>query len=209
MAEKKAKKKSAAASKKKLGPSDEIAPDRRMKLEEGVTREFDMPGQMAEEVSSLFSFQKLAEELGGKSEDEARAIYNKFGQAVMKKVIELANGEHLDRTGEMVEFVAKQTGVSFPHRVQRFVELSVLSLRPQDKWNVTMATTKEMRFQEYSCAINKALTDAGINLDGLPCGANCIGSFIEAARATSTKMRIMHTAKLPEDGYCEFTFYPL
>lgn len=208
MAEKKTKK-GAAASKKKLSPSDEIAPERRMKLEEGVTREFDMPGQMAEEVSSSFDLQKLAEELRGKSEDDARTIYNKFGQAVMKKVIELADGKYLDRTGEMVELVAKQTGVNFPHRVQRYAELSVLSLRPQDKWNVTMATTNEMRIQEYSCTMNKALTEAGINLEGLPCGTSCISGFIEAARATSTKMRIMHTAKLPEAGYCEFTFYPL
>ncbi len=211
MAEKKAKpkKKGASGSKKKLGPSDEIAPERRMKLEEGVERAFDMPSQMAEEVSSSFSFQQLAEDLRDKAEDDARPVYSKFGQSVMKKVIELAKGEHKDRTGEMIELVAKQTGVSFPHRVQRYVELSVLSLRPQDKWNITMATTKEMRIREYSCAMNKALTEAGINLEGLPCGASCIGGFIEAARTTSTKMRIVHSAKLPEEGYCEFTFYPL
>jgi len=208
MAEKATKKKG-GASKKKMGPSDEIAPERRMKLEEGVVREFDMPGRMAEEVSSSFSFQDLAEELKGKDEDEARGCYSRFGQAVMKKVIELADDKYLDRTGEMIDLVAKQTGVSFPHRVQRYAELSLLSLRPGDKWNVTMATTQEMRIREYSCAMNQALTEAGINLEGLPCGASCIGGFIEAARATLTKMRIMHTAKLPEEGYCEFTFYPL
>ena len=207
MAEKK--KKGAAASKKKLGPSDEIAPERRMKLQEGATREFDMPAQMNEEVSSSFSFQELAEKLRGKSEDEARATYSEFGRTVMKKVIELAGEKYLDRTGEMIEIVAKQTGVNFPHRVGRYVELSVLSLRPQDKWNVTMATTKEMRLQEYSCAMNAALTEAGIDLTGLPCGASCIAGFIEAARKTTTKMRIVHTAKLPDAGYCEFTFYPL
>ena len=209
MAEKKAKKKSATGSKKKINPSDEIAPERRLKLEEGVERAFDMPAQMAEEVSSLFSFEKLAKDLAGKDEDEARAIYSKFGMDVMKKVIKLADDKYMDRTGEMVELVAKQTGVGFPHRVQRYAELSVLSLRPGDKWNVTLATTKEMHLQEYSCAMNKALTDAGIKLDGLPCGASCIGGFIDAARTTLTKMRILHTAKLPDDGYCEFTFLPL
>ncbi len=104
-----------------------------MKLEEGVERAIDMPSQMAEEVSSSFSFQQLAEDLRDKAEDDARPVYSKFGQSVMKKVIELAKGEHKDRTGEMIELVAKQTGVSFPHRVQRYVELSVLALRPQDK----------------------------------------------------------------------------
>ena len=209
MAEKKAKKKSVVAPKRKLGPSDEIAPERRLKLEEGVVREFDMPSQMAEEIAALFSFEKLAKDLAGKDEDDARTIYSKFGMGVMKKVIELADGKYLDRTGEMVELIAKQTGVGFPHRVQRYAELSVLSLRPADKWNVTLATTQEMHLQEYSCSMNKALTDAGIDLTGLPCGASCIGGFIEAARKTLTKMRILHTAKLPDDGYCEFTFLPL
>ena len=66
MAVKKRKKsKGAEASKKKLGPSDEIAPNRRMKLEEGVTREFDMPREMAEEVSSSFSLPELADNLRG------------------------------------------------------------------------------------------------------------------------------------------------
>jgi hypothetical protein len=209
MAEKKKRTKSAESSKKKAGPSDEIAPGRRMRLEEGVTRDFDMPRQMVEEVSSSFNFQELAERLRDKSADEARKVYDEFGRAVMRKVIELADGKYLDRTGEMIDVVAKQTGTHFPHRIQRYVELSVLSLRPQDKWNVTRSTTKEMRFQEYSCAMNKGLTEGGINLEGLPCSASCIGGFIEAARATSTKMRVAHTAKLPEEGCCEFSFYPL
>ncbi len=210
MAEKKTKKKkSAEAAKKKMGLSDEIAPGRRMKLEEGATFEFDMPKQMAEEISSSFSFQELADNLRDKPEDEARKVYDEFGRAVMKKVIELADEKYRDRTTEMMELVAGQTGIHFPHRIQRYVELSVLSLRPEDKWNVTRSTTKEIRFQEYSCGVNKALAEAGINLEGLPCGASCIGGFIEAARAVSVKMRVAHTAKLPEAGYCEFCFYAL
>ena len=209
MAEKKKKSKSAESPKKKMAPSDEIAPDRRMKLEEGITREFDMPKEMAEEVSSSFSFLELAENLRNKNEDDAREVYSDFGRTVMAKVIELTNGKYLDRTGEMVELVAKQTGVQFPHRMGRYAELSVLSLRPEDKWNITCATTKEMRFREYSCSMNKALTEAGINLTGLPCGASCIAGFVEAARTVSIKMLITHTAKLPETGYCEFTFDPI
>jgi hypothetical protein len=210
MAEKKkTRKKSAESSRKKMGPSDEIAPERRMKIEPGATYEFDMPREMADEVSSAFSYQELAERLRDKSEDEVRSIYSKFGQSVMQKVIELADGKYLDRTAEMIELVASRTGVQFPHRVQRYAELSILAFRPDDKWNVTRATTSEMRIQEYSCTMNRALTEAGINLEGLPCGASCIGGFIEAARKTSTKMRIMHTAKLPDEGYCEFSFYPL
>jgi hypothetical protein len=168
-----------------------------------------MPRQMAEEVSAAFNFGELAENLRSKPEDEARKVYDEFGRAVMKKVIELADEKYRDRTAEMVELVASQTGAHFPHRLQRYVELSVLSLRPEDKWNVTVSTTKEMRIREYSCVMNKALAEVGIVLEGLPCGASCIGGFIEAARGASTKLRVEHSAKLPEAGYCEFTFYPL
>ncbi len=209
MAEKKAKKKNADASKKKLGLSDEIAAGRRLKLEEGGPREFDMPVQMVEEVSSSFSFQQLAENLREKPADEARKIYDEFGRSVMRKVIELANEKYRDRTSEMIDLVSKQTGIAFPHQLQRYVELSVLSLRPQDTWDVAMSTTKEIRFQERSCTIQKALTEAGINMEDQPCSASCIGGFIEAARALSLKMRVAHTAKLPGEGHCEFTFYPL
>lgn len=209
MAEKKKKRKSAESSKKKMAPSDEIAPDRRMKLEEGIAPLFDMPKEMAEEVSSSFSFAELAENLRGKNEDDARSVYSDFGRTVMAKVIELAEEKYLDRTGEMIEIVAKQTGVQFPHRMERYAELSILSLRPEDKWNITCATTKLMRLREYSCSMNKALTEAGIDLTGLPCGASCIGGFVEAARTVSIKMLITHTAKLPDAGYCEFTFDPI
>lgn len=209
MAEKKKKAKTAEAAKRKLGPSDEIALGRRMKLEEGTAREFDMPAQMAEEIASLFSFQQLADNLRDKAGDDARRIYDEFGRSVMRKVIELADEKYRDRTAEMMELVAKETGIHFPHMVQRYVELSVLSLRARDRWNITLSTTKEMRIQEYSCAMHKALSEAGITVEGLPCSASCIGGFIEAARELSIKMRIAHTAKLPEEGYCEFTFYPL
>lgn len=209
MAVKKKRTKSAEAARKKIGLSDEIAPGRRLKLEEGIAREFDMPRQMAEEVSAAFSFSDLAENLRGKPEDEARRVYDEFGRAVMKKVIELADEKYRDRTAEMVELVASQTGAHFPHRLQRYVELSVLSLRPQDKSNIVVSTTKEMRIREYSCSVNKALAEAGIPLEGLPCGASCIGGFIEAARGASTKLRVEHSEKLSEAGYCEFTFYPL
>lgn len=209
MAEKRTKRKSAETSRRKVGPSDEIAAGRRLKLEDGVPREFDMPSEMAQEMASVFNFQELCEKLRDKSDEEARKIYDEFGRAVMRKVFEFADGKYRDRTAEMIELVGKQTGIRFPHQLQRYVELSVLSLRPQDKWNVTLSTTQELRFQEYSCAMNAALSAAGIKVEGLPCGASCIAGFIEAAKGVSIKMRVAHTAKLPEAGYCEFTFYPL
>ena len=135
---------------------------------------------------------------------------NADGQADLHKDKDLLEEQlSADRTGEMIEIVAKQTGVQFPHRIGRYVELSVLSLRPEDKSNITVSTTLEIRIQEYSCTMNKALAEAGINVKDLPCAASCISGFIEAARTTSIKMRVEHSAKLPDAGYCEFTFYPI
>jgi hypothetical protein len=58
MAEKKTRRKNADAVRRKMSPSDEIVAGRRLKLEEGVSREFDMPKEMAEEMSAAFSFQR-------------------------------------------------------------------------------------------------------------------------------------------------------
>ncbi len=209
MAEKKAKRKNIDTSKKKASPSEEIAAARRLRLEAGVAREFDMPKAMAEEVGAAFSLPELAEKLRDKPGDEARKIFDEFGRSVMQKVLELADSKYKDRTAEMIEIVAKQTGVRFPHQLQRYVELSLLSLRPNDKWNVTLSTIKEMKVQEYSCSIHSALSEAGVNTAELPCGVCCITGFIEAAKALSLKMRVAHTSKLSDSGCCEFTFYPL
>jgi hypothetical protein len=209
MAEKKKARKSAEVSRKKIGPSDEIAAGRRLKLEQGAPREFDMPKEMAEEMAAAFNFQELAEKLRDKPADQARKIYDEFGRAVMQKVFELADTKYRDRTADMIDLVAKQTGIRFPHQLQRYVELSVLGLRPVDKWNITLSTTREMKLQEFSCSMNAALSAAGISLENLPCGASCVCGFIEAAKALSLKMRVVHSARLPEDGCCEFTFYSL
>jgi hypothetical protein len=122
----------------------------------------------------------------------------------MKLTIELADSKYMDRTGEMLERVAKQTGISFPHRFERYVELSILASRPTDRWNIAKATTKELVLQVSSCTLRKMLEEVG--LKDLPCKAMCLASFEAAATKTGDKLNMEMRRILPKDGMCEFSF---
>jgi len=85
---------------------------------------------LVEEVMAQCDIMALVESLKGKGEKAAGEALESFGRELMKLTIELTDGKYIDRTGEMVERVATQTGISFPHRLERYVELSILSSRP-------------------------------------------------------------------------------
>ncbi|GAI96596.1 unnamed protein product, partial [marine sediment metagenome] len=116
-----------------------------LNLEEpGKPLPFDADRRLVEEITSKFDIATVAKSLQGKDEKEAQKALEELGKEVMKLTIELADNKYMDRTGQMVETVAKQTGISFPHRLGRYVELSLLGLRPTDRWNIAKATTKEL-----------------------------------------------------------------
>lgn len=178
--------------------------DRVMTLEEpGKTLLFDADRGLVDDIAAKFNITALAKSLQGKEEKEAMKALEKLGQDVMRLTIELVDSKYLDRTGEMIEKVARQTGVSFPHRFERYVELFILGLRPTDKWNVTKATTREMVLQVSACAMHKALQEAGIQ--GLPCKAFCLTSFDTAAAKTGDRIKTEMSKMLPKDGMCQFS----
>lgn len=164
---------------------------------------FDADRGLVDEVTAQCDIEALVESLKGKDEKVAREALEAFGKELMKLTIELADGKFMDRTGEMVERVAKQTGVSFPHRFERYVELAILASRPTDRWNIAKATTKELVLQVSSCTLNKAMTEAGL---ALPCKAMCLACFEVAAAKTGDKLNIKMRKTLAKDGMCEFTF---
>lgn len=174
-----------------------------MTLEEpGKPLLYDADKGLVQEVTSSFNLAAIAKGLQGKNEKEAYAALEELGEKLMKFTIELADTRYLDRTGGMVEKVARQTGISFPHRWGRYVELSVLGLRPMDRWNISKATTKEFALQVSGCSIQKALQEAGIN--GLPCKGFCFASFKAAAEKTGDRINVAMPKTLPQDGRCEF-----
>jgi hypothetical protein len=174
-----------------------------LNLEEpGKPLPFDADRRLVEEITSKFDIATVAKSLQGKDEKEAQKALEELGKEVMKLTIELADNKYMDRTGQMVETVAKQTGISFPHRLGRYVELSLLGLRPTDRWNIAKATTKELMLQVSSCSIQKALAEAGVK--GLPCKGFCLASFEIAAEKTGNQIKTEMEKTLPQDGMCEF-----
>ena len=171
--------------------------------EPGKALPFDADRGLVEEVMARCDIRALVESLKGKGEKAAGEALESFGRELMKLTIELADGKYIDRTGEMVERVARQTGISFPHRLERYVELSILSSRPTDRWNIARATTRELVLQVSSCALNRALAEAGL---ALPCKAMCLASFEVAAARTGDKLNTEMSKTLTKDGMCEFSF---
>jgi hypothetical protein len=174
-----------------------------LNLEEpGKPLPFDADRRLVEEITSKFDIKGLAESLRGKDEKEAQRALEELGKEVMKLTMVLADNKYMDRTGQMVETVAKQTGISFPHRLGRYVELSLLGLRPIDRWNIAKATTKELVLQVSACSMQKALADAGVK--GLPCKGLCLASFEVAAEKTGDRIKTEMAKTMPQDGMCEF-----
>ena len=175
-----------------------------MTLEEPVKMlPFDADRGLVDEVMVQCDIGALVENVKGKDEKMALEALEAFGKELMKLTIELADSKFIDRTGEMLERVAKQTGISFPHRFERYVELAILASRPTDRWNITKATTMELVLQVSSCTLNKVIAEAGL---ALPCKAMCLASFEVAAARTGDKLNMEMSKTITKDGICEFTF---
>jgi hypothetical protein len=175
-----------------------------MTLEEpGKMLPFDADRGLVDEVMVQCDIGALVESVKDKNENAAIEELEAFGKELMKLTIELADSKFTDRTGEMVERVAEQTGISFPHRFERYVELAILASRPTDRWNIIKATTRELVLQVSSCTLNKAIAEAGL---ALPCKAMCLASFEVAAARTGDKLNMEMSKTITKDGICEFTF---
>jgi len=183
-------------------------PERLLQLEKpGEPLLFDADRALVADVSAACDIKAFVGALKGKSEKEAEDAFAAFGRKVMETTIALADGKYMDRTGEMIEKVYEHTGISFPHRFQRYAELVIIGSRPLDRWNITKATTRELRLQVFSCAVQRELKEAGIEYQGLPCRALCLAAFQAAAEKTGDKLRTELAKNLPQDSLCEFAFF--
>ena len=182
-------------------------PDRLQTLEDpGHPLAFDADRGLIEELSQRCDIKSFVSGLKEKSQQEREADLAAFGQTIMDATIELADGKYLDHTGEVIEKVAQQTGISFPHRFERYVELSIIGSRPLDRWNITKATTKELTLEVFSCAVLRTMQEAGLEADTGLCHTLCLASFQAAARKTGDKVDMSVAKSLPQDGVCQFLF---
>jgi hypothetical protein len=184
--------------------------ERLLVLEEpGQPLLFDADRGFVVEMSSRHNLASMVETVKGKEPKKAAEELRRLGKEVMASTIELVDGKYMDRTGEMVEKVAEQTGIQFPHRLQRYVELSVIGPRPLDRWNVAVSTTSELRMQVFSCALLKALQDAGVPIEGMPCREFCLAGFQVAADKCGLEVQSTLEKSLVKDKVCEFCFRPV
>jgi hypothetical protein len=180
-------------------------PERLLTLEEpGKPLLFDTDRGLVAEVSGRHSLDALMGDLAGKDANAAAKAFTEFGRQVMATTIELADGKYSDRTGEIIEIVAAQTGISFPHRLEKYVELAIIGSRPLDRWNIAKATTKELCLQVFGCAVQQQMADKNLQYKGLPCKALCLTLFEEAARKTGDRIRTKMDKTIPDDGVCQF-----
>jgi hypothetical protein len=176
--------------------------------EPGKPLPFDADRGLVAELSAQFGVNRLVEELKERKGEEGR-VFREFGRRLMEETIHLADGKYRDRAADIIEKVARQTGVSFPHRFERYIELSILGTRPLDRWNISKATTRELRLQVFSCSVAKALKEAGLEYPDLPCREMCLASFEAAAQKTGDRLRMEMAKRVTDDGLCEFAFYPM
>lgn len=182
-------------------------PDRLHTLEDpGQPLAFDADRGLITEVSERCDVKSLVAGLKGKGPEESEADMRAFGQRLMAATIELADGKYIDRAGEVIEKVAQQTGIFFPHSLQRYVELSIIGSRPLDRWNITKATTKELVLEVFSCSVLREMREAGLEAGELPCHVLCLSSFEAAAQKIGDGVEMEVLKSLPQDGVCRFSF---
>jgi hypothetical protein len=182
-------------------------PERLQTLENpGQPLAFDADRGLIAELSQRCDVKSFVGGLRGKARTRRQADLRAFGQRLMEATIELVDGKYRDRAGEMIEMAAQQTGISFPHRLERYVELSIIGSRLLDRWNIAKATTKELVLQVFSCAVLREMKEAGLEPKEVPCRALCLASFQAAAGKTGDRVKIDVVSSLAQDGICEFSF---
>ncbi|MBI2917656.1 MAG: hypothetical protein HYY01_06635 [Chloroflexi bacterium] len=164
---------------------------------------FDADRGLPDEVTARYSVKTLVASLTPDL-PAARKACADFGRGAMGLTIELADSKYQDRAGEMIEKVYLKTGISFPHRLQRYAELFLIAVRPLDRWNVTCATPDKLTIEVSGCAVFQAMKVKGLSYKELPCLELCLGGFRVAADKTGDKVRLDVPKTLPRDGRCQF-----
>ncbi|WP_407312833.1 hypothetical protein [Desulfosporosinus sp. SB140] len=183
----------------KGNPSTEVAPNRRLRINPGQDYSYDMPKELIYKVNKEFPLESIFNQVGEVSEEELA----RQGQDFMNVLIKEADSEtYRDRTADMIEKVAQQTGIRFPHVFERYIELGILTLRPRDAWMVTQATTKTLKVCSFNCGLSKLFAGKGIN----HCEAFCLA--VGRTVAEKVGMTIDITCNKDGNGSCELIFYP-
>lgn len=183
----------------KGNPSTEVEPNRRLKINPGQDYVYDLPKELIYTVSKEFPFESLFSTDGEATED----FLAQQGKRFMSILIRHADSEIFrDRTADMIEHVAQQTGIRFPHVFERYVELGILTLRTRDAWTVTEATTKTLKVRSFNCSLGKLCDEKGIN----NCQTFCLAASEAAAERVGINLNMTCSKDTDGSGLCELSF---
>lgn len=182
----------------KGNPSTEVAPERRLKINPGQDYVYDLPKELIYAVNKEFSIESLF----SSDEESSEDFLVKQGKTFMSLLIKNADSDiYRDRTADMIERVAQQTGIRFPHVFERYIELAILALRPRDAWTVTEATTKVLKVRSFNCSLGKKFAEKGIH----NCQTFCLAAYQVAAEQAGTPVK-MTCRNDADGGLCELAF---
>lgn len=182
----------------KGNPSAEVAPGRRLKINPGQDYVYDLPKELIVAVNQEFPMEKLFP-----PENLDEEFLAKQGREFMTLLIGAADADaYRDRTAEMIEQAARQTGIRFPHVFERYVELAILTLRPRDAWTISEATTRVLKVRSFNCSLGRKFAEKGVG----NCQVFCRSAYQGAAEKAGTPVEMSCKCDLGNSGLCEFTF---
>lgn len=152
----------------------------------------------------------LTEQLNDKSEDEKPAlvarVLRSYAQDLMKKAIELGN-KYKDRTAEVMEAVAARTGIYFPCLPQRYLEICMLAIRPEDKWKINEANPARFVFTVSDCTFRRPLQER--YGEELACQEGCLNLLYTLYKELGMKVEVSLNQDLAggNDGCCFVSVY--
>lgn len=183
----------------KGNPSTEVAAERRLKINPGQDYAYDVPKELIFAVNKEFPLESLINPEGEISEDFLATQGKKFMDILIR---EADSKVFRDRTADMIERVAQQTGIRFPHVFERYVELAIIALRPRDAWTVTEATTKALKVRSFNCSLSKLFAEKGID----NCHTFCMAANQVAAEKAGTNLQMSYSRDADGTGICELAF---
>lgn len=165
-----------------------------------VPYQYDIPRHLVEEMSAVFNFDKVADNL--RNSKDKGAILRDYGFKVVKELVPLEK-KHRDRTAEMIDMVAAKTGIYFPHVFQRYLEVFYNSVMPKNRYQVDVSTVREIKTEVSECTFKKHLTEAGISEDVCREFCRSVVEGIGRSLGMNLKFSIKHD---PAGETCEHQF---
>jgi len=189
---------------KKLEKVKKINPDRWMTIENLKQPVFyDIPKEYVVDMGEIFNVRKVVDELKNSKEREKylRTIANQAGERLF-----VLEKKYRDRTGEVIDLIAQKTGIYFPHVLQRYIEYFYIGIHPEDKYNVTVSTIRELKINFPSCSFKRLMMEN--NMGDKICSEFCRGVFEKIIRTLDLHLRFSIKQETGTD-YCEHQFFNL